>query len=297
VVVLFIGAAVAFRNSRATVASASGRPANLPRPWTKAWKARLRNPHLSPAEFTQLFADAARSRLRGAKVSVLHPLAIKTKLADGTDATTHLDNAWNECRNDPSARVEVCRRWIGMIAETRSGPAARTRKIVAMIWGRQSLDALPKRATMKAEPLVADLWIMYAEDRPNSVAYLPGDFPASFPELRRQALQYLQVAAPEVQIHGDGASYFMLTAGGNFEASFLLVNSLWDEQAKRVEGDLVAAVPARDVLLFTGSRSSAGMTALRAAVHQAYSTGTHPVSESLLVWRHGAWQEYRASAP
>jgi uncharacterized protein YtpQ (UPF0354 family) len=156
---------------------------------------------------------------------------------------------------------------------------------------REFLNQVPRGGSVKAEHLVADLWIVYAEDSPQSLRYLPGDISTTLPELRQRAIRYLRSALPSVQRHGGGPCY-MLTAGGNFEASLLLLNEIWDQQAKQVKGELVAAAPSRDVVMFTGSDSPAGLAELRTAVHRIHSSGSYPVSETLLVWRHGSWQGY-----
>ena len=44
----------------------------------------------------------------------------------------------------------------------------------------------------------------------------------------------------------------MLTAGGNYEATLILLPEVWESVAEMVSGQIVAAVPARDVLYFTG---------------------------------------------
>jgi uncharacterized protein YtpQ (UPF0354 family) len=222
------------------------------------------------------------------------PLTVEASLPNGMKTTTQLDNAWSECRENPPARIEWCERLLRSLPVTSSTPDARARNIVPLIRDRQFLDQVPQGGSIKAEHLVADLWIVYAEDTPQSLRYLTGDFPTSFPELRQQAIRYLRSTLPEVRGHGNGPCY-MLTAGGNFEASLLLLNEIWDQQAQRVDGELVASVPSRDVVMFTGSHSQAGLTELRAVVHRIHSSGSYPISETLLVWRHGAWQEYSPS--
>jgi hypothetical protein len=143
--ILFIGGAFALRSLRAADTSAKGAQADLPRPWTKAWKMRLESPHLTAAEFTQLYAGAALSRLRGARLSVPGPLTVRFRLANGTEGTMSLDNAWRDCQEDPSARVEMCQRWVRVAAEIESNPTAQARNIVPLIRDRQFLDQVPRK--------------------------------------------------------------------------------------------------------------------------------------------------------
>ena len=86
---------------------------------------------------------------------------------------------------------------------------------------------------------------------------------------------------------------FMLVGDGNYDSSLLLLDKLWDEQAGSVRGDLVAAVPSRSVLLFTGSASPDGVGQLRKAVDEIFTTGDHVVSKALLIRRNGRWEELK----
>ena len=80
-------------------------------------------------------------------------------------------------------------------------------------------------------------------------------------------------------------------ADGNFELRRLLAENLWDDQAKAVQGEIVAAVPSRDVLMFTGSASAEGLRELRAAAN-LYANGSRAVSTTLIVRRNGRWEKF-----
>jgi hypothetical protein len=61
---------------------------------------------------------------------------------------------------------------------------------------------------------------------------------------------------------------------GNFEASVLLLDTVWDISfAKHIKGEFVAAVPARDVLAFGDSSSAETVAELRAIINRLKSTG------------------------
>jgi uncharacterized protein YtpQ (UPF0354 family) len=55
----------------------------------------------------------------------------------------------------------------------------------------------------------------------------------------------------------------MITAGGDYEASLLLFDDIWSGGQIKVEGDIVVAVPAKNVLLITGSQNRKGLAAAR----------------------------------
>jgi hypothetical protein len=70
---------------------------------------------------------------------------------------------------------------------------------------------------------------------------------------------------------------------GNFEASVLLLDTVWDVSlAQYVREDFVAAVPARDVLAFGDSSSAEAIEELRAITDRVISdSGDHPISTSI----------------
>ena len=54
-----------------------------------------------------------------------------------------------------------------------------------------------------------------------------------------------------------------MSAGGNYEASLLLIDDIWSSGQVKVNGDIVVAIPTRDVLLVTGSRNRSGLKRVR----------------------------------
>jgi hypothetical protein len=80
------------------------------------------------------------------------------------------------------------------------------------------------------------------------------------------------------QKHGPIYAVFL---DGNFEASLLLLDDLWDKElSKFVEGHFTAALPARDVLAFSDSASVDGIIELKKIVARVVN-GDHLLSSSL----------------
>lgn len=83
---------------------------------------------------------------------------------------------------------------------------------------------------------------------------------------------------------------FAVTMGGDFEASLLLLDPLWDQHFRQfVRGDYAAVVPARDVLAFCDASSTAGLDELRQVVQRVFPGGDHVLSDRLYVRRSGSW--------
>lgn len=268
------------------------------------WESRMKSPSLSEEEFTRLYAQWVAAQLTNSQVQVAGPRHLKVKMADGGDFEVFLDNAWIEARQDPQHRPDICRRYLAALL---SGPAAGhaadaapdTNALVAVVRDDFFLQQVGQyKGTSNAivsEPLVADLHVVYAIDSQNGIAYLTQGrlekigLPLS--ALRQLALANLRRLLPPLQRVG-AEPLFQLKADGNYESSLLLSDKLWTDQASAVQGELVAAVPARDVLVFTGSSSPAGLDRLRQIVNQTYSGGAHIISKTLLVRRNGRWEKF-----
>jgi uncharacterized protein YtpQ (UPF0354 family) len=109
--------------------------------------------------------------------------------------------------------------------------------------------------------------------------------------LRRQAAAYLDAMVDRVRIHGQPPA-LMLSFNG-FESSVVLADVFWEDLADAVPGELVIGVPARDVVIVTGSRSPSGLAKARRAVARVFfAGGPHPLTRDLLVRRDRSWHVY-----
>lgn len=110
-------------------------------------------------------------------------------------------------------------------------------------------------------------------------------------ELRRAAAANLYAALDRIDIHGQPPA-LMLSLDG-LESSALLAHLFWEDLAGSVPGDLVVGVPARDVVIFTGSFSGSGLQKVRRAVDRVFfAGGPHLLSQDLLVRRRRRWEVY-----
>ncbi len=87
---------------------------------------------------------------------------------------------------------------------------------------------------------------------------------------------------------------FAVIFDGNFEASLILLDSLWDnELAHLAPNGFVAAIPARDILAFCDAASEAGIAELRRIIERVEG-GSHPLKPVLYRRDSSArnWQPY-----
>ncbi|WP_326556111.1 DUF1444 family protein [Micromonospora sp. NBC_01796] len=114
--------------------------------------------------------------------------------------------------------------------------------------------------------------------------------------LRRTAMQNLDLAMNRLRISGQPPA--LLLSFDGLESSVMLVDEFWNDLQQSVPGELVIGVPARDVVIVTGSQSRPGREKARRAVDRVFFAGDpHPLSRDLLVWRQGMWLPFHPAAP
>lgn len=269
------------------------------------WEEEIKSPSLTEAEFTRLYAQAAAVELKSAEVKIAGGRELSIKLTDGSELKSFLDNAWKEAKTSPTNRPEIVRRYVKALVASAPYAGALAgqpdpNNIVAVIRDDLFLQQFAKLGAEKmnqivSEKLVADLNVLYAIDSQDSIAYLTETnrlaLHLELPALRSLALANLKRLVPKVNRKGEGP-VFMVVADGNYESSLLLAEKLWDDQATEVQGDIVAAVPSRDVLMFTGSASTEGLRELRVAAANLHAKGSRAVSTTLIVRRNGRWERF-----
>jgi len=109
--------------------------------------------------------------------------------------------------------------------------------------------------------------------------------------LRREAMDNLESMVDMARIHGQPPALWVSFEG--MESSLLLVDEFWEDVAESIPGELVVGVPARDVVLITGSQSRTGLAkAARAVDRVFYANRPNLLLRYLLVWRDGQWQVF-----
>src|SRR6516164_5839505 len=94
--------------------------------------------------------------------------------------------------------------------------------------------------------------------------------------LRQSAFQHLEVLSSRAEFHGQPPALMLSFEG--LESSLLLANDFWARLEGAVPGELVVGVPARDVVIVTGSQSGAGMEKVRRCVERVFfAGGDHPL--------------------
>jgi uncharacterized protein YtpQ (UPF0354 family) len=256
---------------------------------------------LTPPAFTQEFARALARTRPSANVSVAGDLKLMIKETDGLVRNIQLNNAYNEYKLDPQRFDDLVATFSAIFSQSASKEAGLDRnRIIPVIKDRQWLDELHNTLKAKgvAQQHLADrfndeLVIVYAQDDPNRMRYLTTqeDFGLSREELRSLAIANLKRVLPKIEM-GRVGDVALMSAGGNYEASLLLIDDIWSSGQIQVNGDIVVAIPTRDTLLVTGSRSRSGLKLVRELAAKFKAQGPYELTDTLFRYRDGRFTKF-----
>ncbi len=257
----------------------------------------------SPSAFTAQFARALQAAMPSAKVSIVRDLQLDVRRADGTSATVSLANNYKDYVPDPKWFDAVIKAYAAALAKPvpakLSAKVDHTR-IVPVIKDRAwlaELQARFKRQDASQQPLFdelnSELVIVYAEDTDNKTRYLGFSEITGFEQgkLRALAVDNLMRLTPRIEMRQLAEGAFMITSHADYGASLILVDSIWSGSQIKVNGDVVVAVPAKDVILATGSRDGTNLKAMR-GLAQDFAKGSGGLIDTLFVYRKGRFVKF-----
>jgi uncharacterized protein YtpQ (UPF0354 family) len=250
-------------------------------------------------EFILLYVRMLQEHMPDSTVQMTGETVVRIIRTNGKESTNFIDNAWISYSQNSEGRRETLERYMKVASglEESSGPLSPER-IVAMIKDSRYISLFKPSDDAMVQHLCGDLWVAYVEDLPDRMRSLKRqevmESGVTEKDLHHLAKENLRRIMPALERHGDGP-WYLLTAGGDYTASLLLFDGIWDELANLVEGELVAIVPSRDVLMFTGTQPKEGLAAIRERAAEIAATGSYLISETLIARSGGQWTVFNVN--
>jgi hypothetical protein len=255
-----------------------------PEPWT-------------PESFTLALISALTARHPSDAFDYVGPLQIRYSSGEQT-GSMDLGNAWEAGNGDHARLEELLDVRVRMYADLIAPVRAERERVVAQVKHRAAVEQVVELYGADGpvtEPLAGDAVLLYALDLPNGIMPLRESQRLSLglarEALRGLAAENLLALHDVVRVSGyPGHTHLMVTCGGNYEASMLLVPELWAEIDPVLQGDRVVAIPNRDLLLIGDGANPALVEQVAGFAKEMNEKGAYPVVPHLLTWREDRWQ-------
>jgi uncharacterized protein YtpQ (UPF0354 family) len=257
---------------------------------------------LSKQAFTERMAQGLAEKLPAVKFSVAGELAITSIDAEGRESTGLLNDVYGEYTNDPAKLRSLIAKVARRMKQGAAGccPKLDLRRIVPVIkdrpWleqNRRVLHAKDPSQDFVFEDFIDDLIVVYAVDGKRAMRYLMAN--ESFgdrKDLRTRAVDNLWRILPKVEVHKHGDLIAYVSAGGNYESSLLLSDTMWRDGQIKFDGETVIAIPARGALLVTGSSNHKGVSAVRELAAKVAAESSYRLTDKLFVYRDGRFVRF-----
>jgi uncharacterized protein YtpQ (UPF0354 family) len=259
---------------------------------------RLLQRNCTRDEFILLYSKLLQERLPGYTIQFTAESLLYIVSPEGKEQACNLDNLWLRYSKSLEDRRDLLEGFVKIVATAYEYGHLKRENIVAIVTNSSYLSLQNANRKLMTEHLCGDLWIVYALDEPDRIKTLgPGDVitaAVSEAELRTLAVENLRRILPQIECHGAGP-WYLLTAGTGYAASLLLFDDIWESLKDSVDGDIVATVPSRDVLMYTGSKSAEGISFIRKRSEEIAKNGPYAISDSLIVREGGKWAIFNAN--
>lgn len=255
-------------------------------------------------EYTRLFLDSFQKTYPHVNFTIESEMIIKSDYK-GYQSRHYLENSYREYQFDKDSLSQVISKYVAAAADSFKGNhEIQIDHIVPLI---RSVDFLQEVMSIAGQFGATDssivyqgyndkLIIVYAEDTKNNINYITKP---EFDKLNIAKDMLLDLAVnnlirilPDLQKFGEDGC-FAIAAGGDYEASLILLKSIWSKEYLDVDGDFVIAIPNRDLLIITGSNNKNGIERVKGLATEMYQKENYQISPDLFIWTGQKFEEYK----
>jgi len=219
-------------------------------------------------------------------------------LLAGISGTASLNAISQQAKPDPMAPPPGTRDNIVALIRTYQGPLRKFQDIRPVTGMKiEGLENQPDLLPV-IDTFVGDLDIRYAFDMESGFRYVTERDLKTF-KLAREQLPALAMVNyrrlyPKITVERPTSFVGMFANGGELEPSKMLDFDFWEKEKSRpfyFGGEIVAAVPARDVCWFTSLKPTDNVSNLRSNTERAYKeAGERAISRQMFLWRNKRWE-------
>lgn len=260
------------------------------------WRNELSVDPMTKGRFTEIFVEAARENDQIESAYMVEPLSVVVKSAGGHERDVYLGNMYRNLSSDPRRRAVQVAAFVEAVAPYMEPEqiTVNHRGLVLPVIRHESYQKIDGEVSLVTDPFVGEMRVFYVLDWPNRTEFISERHLAllelDHDGLRALALENLRMRVGRVALKQID-DMVLVGYDGNYETSLLLLDTMWQQVADESgESILTAAVPARDVLVYTSSSRPEAIAALQDVANRFAEEGGYAISSQLIEWVHGRWR-------
>jgi uncharacterized protein YtpQ (UPF0354 family) len=263
----------------------------------------------SPEKFTAEYVTALKKACPDVEIKVIRPLLLEFNQQGRGPWNVFLNNAYDTYKQTPKEKKAIIGIYIASVSKLTVGQDTAkddANNIVPVIKDADWVDDMERLLKQQGttsfarpifEKLNDKLLVAYAVDSASSVSYLNDERLKKLglqcdANLRKRAVENLSRIGGSPQVK-DCHGFFLITCGGNYEASLILSESVWEGMAPHVKGDIVFAVPERSVLMVTGSDDKQGLEQVRKIISSVNVHEAYGITDALFTYKNGKIEVFK----
>ena len=234
-------------------------------------------------------------------------LDIEYEKKSGVKISSNLNNAYLQYRKKPEDLNSILEQFSkvldeGKIELTESLDKNRILPVIKNEDYILQVKAMVKEKSSKNEipffyKKINDLlYLVFVLDTQNSMRFLNENdlitLGLKSTDLLPLSIENLKRDFAGLSVKGDPSGLSMLVADGNYEASFFLVDSLWNKKIFPVKGDIVVYMLSRNTVLITGSEDLEGLKRISEIISDSANNFAYPITDTGFIRESGGWKIY-----
>ncbi len=251
---------------------------------------------MSPEAFTSYVMQHLKAEIPDLQVTNVDTLAFETNSPSKDNWQVFLDNDYRSYLNKPEPLPDILADRLGAMREilARMDVAVSVERVLPVVRDTYYFHTIQAQAKADLPHLILTdfLVVLYVLDNKHSMQFVTKEILADLnlsPErLHDAAIENLEghVAGFEV-VEEDGL--YAITGADSYEASLILLDSIWTGRQLDVQGDFVVFMPSRNFFMVTGSEDRENLALGQAIARMAFDREDHPLTSRPLVRRNGRW--------
>lgn len=262
---------------------------------------------LTEKEFTIQFAQELAQTRKDLKIQISKALLVTAKEVDGADFGYFLTNAYATYLANPSELKQIIK--ITIEANTTAKYKPEQKSILAVLKPASYLETIKQQLSqikfgekipsLAYEKLTDDLYIFFVFDSENGIRMITEDdltkLDINSSNLRDIAVKNLlsHFNKENVKLHmlsvNASSKIYRASVDSIYDASIMLLSAYWNKNIFDVQGEIVTYVPARNLVLVTGSEDKEGMKLASNLAKDGFNDLNYSISPKGFIFQNGSW--------